>query len=57
LIGLFPKPFLDRIEPTTEVLVQRLRDSGAKHLQADVPPSDVRLAEREAPKRVPPSAR
>ena len=53
LIGLFPKPFLDRIEPTTEVLVQRLRDSGAKHLQADVPASDTRLATREAPKQVP----
>jgi NADH-quinone oxidoreductase subunit M len=48
-IGLFPKPFLDRIEPTTEVLVKRLHDAGASHLIADEPSPDVQLAERGLP--------
>jgi len=30
-IGLYPKPFLDRIEPTTQVLLSRLEKAGATH--------------------------
>ncbi|MFM8989290.1 MAG: NuoM family protein [Alphaproteobacteria bacterium] len=35
-IGLYPKPFLDRIEPTTQVLLERLRAAGAtRHMAAE----------------------
>jgi len=37
-IGLFPRPFLARIEPTTQVLLGRLQKAGATHWLADVPP-------------------
>ena len=45
-IGFFPKPFLDRIEPTTEVLLGRLKAAGATHWLADAPaePAPVHLA-------------
>jgi NADH-quinone oxidoreductase subunit M len=36
-IGLFPKPFLDRIEPTTQVLLTRLAKAGATHWLAEAP--------------------
>jgi len=36
-IGLYPKPFLDRIEPTTQQLLGRLAKSGATRWMADVP--------------------
>jgi NADH-quinone oxidoreductase subunit M len=42
-IGLFPKFFLDRIEPTTQVLLGRLAKAGATHWLAEAPP-DTRLA-------------
>lgn len=37
-IGLYPKPFLDRIEPTTQMLLGRLSNAGASHWMADAPP-------------------
>src|SRR5262245_4688462 len=40
-IGLFPKFFLDRIEPTTQVLLSRLEKVGATHWLAQVPPDRV----------------
>jgi NADH-quinone oxidoreductase subunit M len=43
-IGLYPKPFLDRIEPTTQMLLGRLAKAGATRWMADVPttpPSSV----------------
>ncbi len=42
-IGLYPKPFLDRIEPTTQMLLGRLTKAGATHWMADAPapPSSV----------------
>ena len=36
-IGVFPKPFLDRIEPTTQVLLSRLAKGGATHWLAETP--------------------
>jgi NADH-quinone oxidoreductase subunit M len=36
-IGLFPKPFLDRIEPTTQLLLGRLANAGATRWIADAP--------------------
>jgi NADH:ubiquinone oxidoreductase subunit 4 (subunit M) len=36
-IGLFPKFFLDRIEPTTQVLLTRLAKAGATQWLADEP--------------------
>jgi NADH-quinone oxidoreductase subunit M len=44
-IGLFPKPFLDRIEPTSALLIKRLHDAGATHLIAEEPADGVRLAD------------
>ncbi len=40
-IGLFPKPFLDRIEPTTQLLLGRLAKAGATRWVAssDMPPT------------------
>jgi NADH-quinone oxidoreductase subunit M len=40
-IGLFPKPFLDRIEPTTQVLLGRLAKAGATQWLAEAPPDRV----------------
>jgi NADH-quinone oxidoreductase subunit M len=42
-IGLYPKPFLDRIEPTTQMLLGRLTKAGATRWMADAPtpPSSV----------------
>jgi NADH:ubiquinone oxidoreductase subunit 4 (subunit M) len=37
-IGLYPKPFLDRIEPTAQVLLGRLKAAGATRYLA--PDSD-----------------
>jgi NADH-quinone oxidoreductase subunit M len=37
-IGLFPRPFLDRIEPTTKVLLSRLEKAGATKWLATPPP-------------------
>jgi len=39
-IGLFPKPFLDRIEPTTQLLLGRLAKAGATHWLADAAPPE-----------------
>jgi NADH-quinone oxidoreductase subunit M len=52
-IGLFPKPFLDRIEPTTQVLLGRLKSAGATEWLADDPPDSpqVHLAAVAAPPR------
>jgi NADH-quinone oxidoreductase subunit M len=36
-IGVYPKPFLDRIEPTVNVLMQRLERAGAKQHMGDAP--------------------
>jgi len=47
-IGLFPKPFLDRIEPTTQVLLQRLAKAGATHWLAETP-SDHAVAAAHVP--------
>src|SRR5262249_61343871 len=38
-IGLFPRPFLARIEPTTQVLLGPLQKAGATHWLAAVPSS------------------
>ncbi|MFN8641260.1 MAG: NADH-quinone oxidoreductase subunit M [Candidatus Binatia bacterium] len=40
-IGLYPKPFLDRIEPTTQKLLGRLAAAGATHWMAETPPPVV----------------
>jgi NADH-quinone oxidoreductase subunit M len=45
-IGLFPKPFLNRIEPTTQVLLGRLAKAGATHWMADAPGAGAQLAAR-----------
>ena len=36
-IGLYPKPFLDRIEPTAHVLLERLKAKGATKYLAEEP--------------------
>lgn len=47
-IGLYPKPFLDRIEPTTQKLLGRLSAAGATKWMADVPaPPDPLVATRD----------
>jgi NADH-quinone oxidoreductase subunit M len=43
-IGLFPGPFLARIEPTTQVLLERLKNAGATHWMADAPAQADRVA-------------
>jgi len=45
-IGLFPRPFLSRIEPTSQLLLGRLAKAGATRWLAEVPPSDASLARR-----------
>jgi NADH-quinone oxidoreductase subunit M len=46
-IGLYPKPFLDRIEPTTQMLLTRLANAGATRWMADVPvPPSSMVAQR-----------
>ncbi len=52
-IGLFPKPFLDRIEPTTQVLLGRLKSAGATEWLADdaSDSAQVHLAAVAAPPR------
>lgn len=47
-IGLYPKPFLDRIEPTTQMLLGRLAKAGATRWMAEVPaPPASAIASRE----------
>ena len=36
-IGIYPKPFLERIEPTVEVLLSRLERAGATRYLAQEP--------------------
>jgi hypothetical protein len=36
-IGVYPKPFIDRIEPTVNVLMQRLERAGARQHMGDAP--------------------
>jgi len=52
-MGVYPKPFIDRIEPTVNVLMQRLERAGANRHMGDAPrpfasntagESDTRLA-------------
>ena len=47
-IGIYPKPFLNRIEPTVEVLLARLERAGATRYLADAPKpaADVKVAVR-----------
>jgi NADH-quinone oxidoreductase subunit M len=40
-IGIYPKPFLNRIEPTVEVLLARLERAGATRYLADRPETDA----------------
>jgi NADH-quinone oxidoreductase subunit M len=56
-IGLYPQPFLSRIEPTTKVLLVRLEKAGAtEHMVRDDAAGSVRVAASEV--RVPaPDAR
>lgn len=54
-IGLFPKPFLDRIEPTTQLLLSRLTRAGATRLIAEAPrnPGTVHFASSASQRRTP----
>ena len=36
-MGVYPKPFIDRIEPTVGVLLQRLERAGANQHMGDAP--------------------
>ncbi len=48
-IGLFPRPFLDRIEPTTKVLLDRIGKAGATRWLADPPAAAPHTAAAERP--------
>jgi hypothetical protein len=41
-IGIYPRPFIERIEPTVDVLLGRLARAGAtRHLEVPRPPGTV----------------
>ncbi len=47
-IGLYPKPFLDRIEPTAQLLLSRLKAARATRYLAEEPAGRERAAQQVA---------
>jgi NADH:ubiquinone oxidoreductase subunit 4 (subunit M) len=54
-IGVYPKPFLERIEPSVQVLLGRLRAAGATHHLVEAPaPSLESMLSAVAPRETRP---